>query len=451
MSAKQPVRNSGIFDQKVSRYLCYPSVEHFVPEVGGAQHEAWLRAIPSGGRIGVYIHVPFCEKLCWFCSCRTQAVRSPKIVADYVGSLLREIRRIAELLPAGVEIGRIHWGGGSPLILSPEDMARLGRTTRSSLAVAADAEFTVEIDARRVVPETIEALIGQGMTRSTLFVQDFDPRVQRAIGRLQSLDDTGRAVRLLRKGGVGSIGIDMLYGLPLQGCVQVLETANAILSVEPDRVALFGYAHVPWMAKRQNMINEAQLPGTEERLTQYGIAAEYFVRAGYDPVGIDHFVKPEDAMARAAREGRLRRRHLAYTDDSLDAVIGIGASAISSFRQGFLQNERQTVAYSARIGAERLAIQRGWAFSLEDKVRGRAIEMLMCGFRVDLAALRREFGDFASILDAGLATARERFGEAVALEGETFRIVRDGPILARLIARCLDARNAAEGRYSGAI
>ena len=132
-------------------------------------------------------------------------------------------------------------------------------------------------------------------------------------------------------------------------------------------------------------------------------------------------------------------------------MIGIGASAISSFRQGFLQNERQTVAYSARIGAERLAIQRGWAFSLEDKVRGRAIEMLMCGFRVDLAALRREFGDFASILDAGLATARERFGEAVALEGETFRIVRDGPILARLIARCLDARNAAEGRYSGAI
>jgi oxygen-independent coproporphyrinogen III oxidase len=438
--------------ERVSRYICYPSVVHFVPEVGADRYEAWISALEPGSAIGIYLHVPFCERLCWFCACRTQAAVSVAQVSSYVESVLHEIRRMAARLPVGVVVRKMHWAGGSPMVLSLSDIARLGRELRTRLNVTPDAEFAVEIDARRADPDRIEALISAGMTRATLFVPDLDPRVQLAIGRVQEERDAALTVRHLRAGGVRTVGIDILYGLPRQGLSQVERTVAQVIGMEPDRIALQGYAHVPWMARRQRMIEEGDLPDSGARVEQYRAAAAALRGAGYRSVGVEHFAREGDPLLHLAETGRLRHRHLAFTDDSIEAVIGLGASAISSFRQGRVQNAQRTLDYRAGIRAGLPAAQQGWVFSLEDQVRGRAIEMLMCDFRVDMAQLRREFGDFAAIVTPGLESAIRQFTGVACSDGEGgLSIPSDGPMFARLVARCLDPTYVLGQRFSYAI
>ncbi len=379
----------------VPRYTSYPTAPHFTKEVGAETYRRWLTEIAPDAALSLYVHIPFCDELCWFCACRTQGSKMYYPVTRYLAQLEREIARVAALLGPDHPITQMHWGGGSPTVLAPGDVRRLARLMREHFPRLAEAEFAVEFDPRDMTPERVEAFRDAGLGRASIGVQDFDEEVQAAIGRRQGWEMTRDVIAALRDIGVSGINIDLLYGLPRQTRASLAATIEKVIELAPDRLALFGYAHVPWMAKRQKLIDERTLPGTEERRAQFALAQEMLLAAGYTRVGIDHFARPGDALARARDEGRLRRNFQGYTVDPADALIGFGASAIGSVPQGYVQNEAVTALYQLRVEKDGLATYRGKGLSLDDKVRRDAIEEILCHFRLDVERLRARYGDFA--------------------------------------------------------
>lgn len=440
------LRDLGLFDSRLPRYTSYPTAPNFSAGVGAAAQGEWLGAVDPGVPVSVYLHIPFCERLCWFCACHTQGTKTLAPVEAYVEALEVELALVAARLPAGVRMGRLHWGGGTPTILPPVLIHRLAAAVRAAIPPAEGCDFSVEIDPTLVDRAKIEALAEEGLTRASLGIQDFDPVVQQAIGRLQSFEETRRTVGDLRACGVGSLNTDLVYGLPHQSEARLEATVGQVLTLAPDRVAIFGYAHVPWASKRQKLIDEAALPGDVARVRLAGLAAEGFEAAGYRRIGIDHFALPGDGLERAARGGRLRRNFQGYTDDDCPTLIGLGASSISRFPQGYVQNAAATHAWQGRVAAGELGGARGHALGGEDRVRARAIEMLLCDFRLDFAAL----GPEGEALRAEAAGVAERFGELVALDADGLVIRPEGVALARIVASCFDGYLAAGGRFSRA-
>jgi oxygen-independent coproporphyrinogen-3 oxidase len=439
--------NLDLFERNVPRYRSYPAPGRFHAGVGAERFDAWLAALPAGSRVALQLHIPFCDRLCWFCACRTQAAPGRAAIDAYLAALGAEVDRVVARLPAGAAVAAMHWGGGTPTMLAPAQVRRLTERVRRALPVPA---FTVEADARSLAPAALAALVEAGLTGAELCLPDLDPEVQRAIGRRQDRAATAAAVALLRAAGV-SVGLELLYGLPAQSLGSFTATCRAALALAPDRLTLTGYAHVPWIAKRQGMVDARRLPATAARLAQLRRAAELAGAAGYVAVGIDRFVRPGDPLARAAAEGRLRRGLMGYAEAGVAAVIGFGAGAISGFPQGYVQNADATGEYRARIAAGPGAGCRGFALDLADRVRGRAIEMLMCDFHLDLAALRAEFGDFALLLEPEIAAAAARFGGLVERSAQGLRILAEPPLLARQVARAFDARADPSGRDGQAV
>jgi oxygen-independent coproporphyrinogen-3 oxidase len=439
MSWRAPLTDIASPDRDPPRYATYPTAARFGPAIGPAQADAWLRALPAGSRVSVHVHVPFCEKLCWFCSCRTQGATTVAPVLDYLEALEAEIDRVGSLLPEGVEIGAVSWGGGSPTILPPEAMRRLDAHLRAALPIAADAGFAVEIEPHGLPMEKLAALRDCQLSGARIGLQDFDPRIGRAIGRTLEFERVAGAFEALRATGVGRIDVDLLYGLPLQGASELAATCDAAAALGPERLSIGEYAHVPWMAKRQRMIPEASLPDAEERAAQLAIGAARIEAAGYARVGVDQFVRPGDALAVAATDGRLRRGLGGYAERLPDAVIGIGAAALSQFPQGYVQNAAETGVYADLVRRGCSAAARGAALSLEDRVRARAIEMIFCDLGVDLGRLRSEFGDFARMVESACAAALERFDGMVAATAAGIALRVREPMLARSVARLFDA------------
>ena len=444
------LRAHGLFDARVPRYTSYPTAPVFSTEVGAEVQAQALASLDPAEPVSVYVHIPFCERLCWFCACRTQGTRRLSPVEAYLGSVERELAHMAELLPRGMRMGRLHWGGGTPTILTPALIARLSDAVRAVFAPAPDFEFAVETDPTMIDAAKIEALRAAGMTRASIGVQDFDPRVQMAIGRHQPVETTRACVEALRAAGVTSLNLDLVYGLPHQTETTLATTLEAALQLAPDRIALFGYAHVPHMAKRQQLIDETALPGDEARHQLARQAARQFAGAGFDAIGIDHFARPADSLAEAARRGRLRRNFQGYTDDTCTTLIGIGASAVSRFPQGYVQNAAATMAYVERIGRFGLAGARGHVFSAEDRLRARAIEQLLCDFRTDDAAIRREIGPDRGALRCAHLAVKARFGDLVELGDDGLAIRPEARPLARIIASAYDAYGDTGAIYSKA-
>lgn len=440
-----------MFERKVPRYTSYPTAAFFEDGIGSSHFDSWTRVLPRNSEIEVYLHIPFCAQICWFCACRTQGLGTGQGVGPYLEALKVEVIRTGKLLPKGTRVTRLSWGGGSPSVLEPNQIADLGACLRAHLPIVSDSTLSVEIDPRHTDTEKLDALAALGMRRVTFGVTDFDPDVQQAVGRRQSRGATAACVAALRQRGVTSVGIDVLYGLPHQTTGTLGETIETVVDLAPDRIALTGYAHVPWMAKRQRMISESSLPDTAERLVQFEKGRKLIARSGYVPVGIDHFSRPSDPLAEAAMSGRLTRTFQGYGDDGVRALLGLGVSSISRFPQGYVQNASRTRAYIARIEDGLAGAERGVALTLDDRIRGRAIEMLMCGFRIDLAVLREEFGDFVDILDPSINSAKASFGTDVLADVDKFEIIGEGPLLARLVARHFDCREIGETRYSQAI
>jgi oxygen-independent coproporphyrinogen-3 oxidase len=432
------LRRLGLFDAKVPRYTSYPPATKFSNDVTGDVFREWVGAIPEGSSISVYIHVPFCRRLCWFCACRTQGTRSDEPVRAYTETLKQEIANLREILPRGVNIARLHWGGGTPTLLQPAQMQDLAGTIFEAMPLAEDAEFSVEIDPNEIDEGRLGALASIGMNRASIGVQDFDEDIQKTIGRIQGYEVTRDTVEALRAHGIRSLNADILYGLPHQNQQRIAESVQMLLSLSPDRVALYGYAHVPWMAKRQSMIPTDALPSPEERLHLFNTARRLFLWDGYDEIGIDHFARPTDSMAVAARTGHLRRNFQGYTDDTCDVLLGLGASAISKFPQGYAQNAAGPAQYQACVRDGVMATGRGHVFKGEDLWRGRMIEMLLCSFRIETAEIVDRFGvDPATIADM-YAEVDKAFPGMTRTTPDGFEIVEEGRPLARMIARAFD-------------
>ncbi len=435
------------------RYTSFPTAPNFHNGIDSKRYRAWLEALPAGSPLSLYLHIPYCESLCWFCGCHTKATRSYAPVASYLRRLQEEIGLVSRALPKGLSVRSIHWGGGTPTMLASEDISAVATALRSAFDVAADAEFAAEIDPRSLTRDRITALAEAGLTRASLGVQDFNPRVQKAINREQSLALTKAAVDALRGAGVAAINIDVLYGLPHQSTRILIETLLKVLQLQPDRIALFGYAHVPWLKRHQRLIDEAALPGVKERFRASHLASELMIAWGYERIGIDHFALPDDPLAVAARSGRLHRNFQGYTSDDCEALIGLGASAISRLPQGYAQNAVPVDEYSRRVAAGELAVTRGIELKREDRVRGYAIERLMCDFRLNEADVRRRFGADAEPLLADAERLAMDDGDGILFkEGGTIRVTEQGRPFVRSICAALDPYFGVGGaRHSAAV
>lgn len=441
----------GLFDAKVPRYTSYPTAPQFSADTTSQHTRAWITAIPPESRISLYLHIPFCRRLCWFCACRTQGTSSNDPVIAYLSTLKREIALLSELLPQDVSLSRVHWGGGTPTLLDAEMVADLAQAVRDLAPLAEGGEFSVEIDPNEVDQLRIDALAAAGMTRASIGVQDFDDEIQTTIGRLQSFDVTRNAADMLRAAGIGSLNTDILFGLPHQTTEKIAASVQKLLTLSPDRVALYGYAHVPWMARRQSLIPSDALPAPEDRLKLFETARQLFEWDGYRQIGIDHFAVPHDPLAIAAQSGQLRRNFQGYTDEPAEVLIGLGASAISKFPQGYAQNASATSAYTKAIRADTLATARGHEFTPEDKLRGRLIEAIMCDFKVDISELCGGFPDRAAHINALLHNAADTFGDLVKFSAEVFQILPEGEPLTRIIARHFDAYDMSNAGHASAI
>ena len=441
----------GLFDARVPRYTSYPTATRFGTEITADIHSNWINRIQAGSSISLYMHFPFCRRLCWFCACRTQGVSSLSPVEHYVDVIIHELELAARSLPSSVKLSHLHWGGGTPTLLSPSMMNRLSDELRKIFIFDDDLEFSVEIDPTELDQERCNMLKKIGMTRASVGIQDFDIEIQRIIGREQSYVQTQTAIEMLRAAGITSINADIVFGLPDQTPERLSDTVQKLLSLTPDRVALYGYAHVPWMAKRQALIPEEKLPSPVERLKLFETAQEMFLWDGYDAIGIDHFARPNDSMTKAAQAGRLRRNFQGYTTDTSDVLLGLGASSISKFPQGFSQNMASTSTYSKTISENQFATYRGHGLSYDDKLRARLIEMIMCYFQVDLNAIRSEFNIAQSALDAMLAPIVNKYEGLISLAHDHMTIAEKARPLARMIAREFDAYEVAPEGHSHAI
>ena len=451
MTTDSQLAKLGLFDARVPRYTSYPTAPHFATAVGAPDFSDWAGALPVDSDVSLYIHIPFCRRLCWFCACRTQGTASLAPVATYLETLKAEIDLLAARLPAGVRLSALHWGGGTPTLLAPEMITELAGAIFAAVPMAPGGEFSVEIDPGEIDDARLDALAAAGMTRASIGVQDFDPEIQKIIGREQSFEVTEAAVNGIRARGVTSLNTDILYGLPNQSRTRITESVQKLLSLSPDRVALYGYAHVPWMARRQTLIPSDALPSPQERLHLFDTARRLFLWDGYDEVGIDHFARAGDSMAVAARDGTLRRNFQGYTVDPAPALIGLGASAISRFPQGYAQNLSGTGDYTREIRAGRFATGRGHAFAGDDLLRGRMIELLMCSFRIDRSAVQAEFDIPDEQLDRMFGEVRDRFGDFVRLTAAGLEIPPEGRPLTRMIARTFDSYEMSRTGHSHAI
>ena len=373
-------------EKRIPRYTSYPTALQFGPVVDAGTYATWLAALPAEASVSIYLHVPFCAELCFYCGCHTTVARGYAPVASYVDLLKREISLVGDIVgPRRAE--HVHWGGGTPTMLSAQDFSRVIASLQKNFTFTPNAELAVEIDPRTLTRQYAFALADAGVTRASLGVQDFDERVQQAVGRLQSVAQTARVADWLREAGITSINLDLMYGLPYQTVASVAATIERVLRLDPDRIALFGYAHVPWMKRHQRLLPEQALPDTDERFAQNRIAAEILLGAGYRAIGLDHFAKAGDPLARQQQDGRLRRNFQGYTTDDTRNLIGFGTSAIGSLPDGYVQNAPATVAYRKALAAGKLATVRGCALTGEDRLRRDIIECLMCNLEVDVAEM----------------------------------------------------------------
>jgi oxygen-independent coproporphyrinogen-3 oxidase len=437
----------------VPRYTSYPTAPHFHAGIDSDTYAGWLAALPATTPLSVYVHIPFCDRLCWFCGCHTKQVLRYDPIAAYLPALHKEIATVSTLLAGRGKATALHLGGGSPSMLAPADLLALADGVRQQFSTVGDMEFSIEVDPNDMTDDRYDGFAAAGVTRISIGVQDFDEKVQRAINRLQSVEQTRAVVDGVRARGVRSVNLDVLYGLPHQTTESLLRTIDLVLDMRPDRIALFGYAHVPWMKTHQRMIDEAALPNLTERFRQSQAAAARIVAAGYRSIGIDHFALPSDSLAVAAASGHLHRNFQGYTTDAAPALLGFGASAIGGLPQGYVQNVTATGQYLKAIETTGLVVARGVALTEDDRTRRWVIEQLMCNFAVPIAELTRLFGATGKAVLEEMYNAVLCDGDGlVTFDDEAYTVTELGKPFVRTIASAFDTYLAAGlGRHSAAV
>lgn len=428
----------------VPRYTSYPTAADFSSETGVGAALAWAAATRADEAVSAYLHVPFCDKLCWYCGCATSVPNGYRRVADYVALLLKEIALRGAAMGPHAGIGHLHFGGGSPNILDPNDFLQIIDALHLHFGIRPGAEIAVELDPRTMKPGQVDAFAQAGVSRVSLGVQTLAADVQDAINRVQPREMVMALIGELRGVGIGAINMDLMYGLPYQTTQHVAEAACFAAETGAARVSVFGYAHVPWFAKHQRAIDETALAGLAERFAQARVAAMTLEAAGYVAIGLDHYARRDDALAIAAREGRLHRNFQGYTDDPCETLIGIGATAISQFRGGYIQNFKDRKAWGEAVAAGHLPVERGIALTPDDRLRARAIETLMCKLEVDVAETCAAERQPAHSLDDALEMARALQAAGLCeVSGTRITVPEEARIMLRTVAQCFDVRSPA--------
>ena len=361
---------SELIERPVPRYTSYPPATAFRDDVGTDDQQRALNAVPAGTPLSLYLHIPYCQQICWYCGCNTGAAGRTHRLTAYLAALEAEISMIAKLLGDRGKLRRIAFGGGSPNAIDPIDFVRIVDRLVTIFGAGAAPDVSVEIDPRAFTREWAMTLSIAQVTRVSFGVQSFDPDIQAAIGRIQPVDMIDTCMAALRARGITSVNFDLMYGLPFQTIEKLDATLDEVVRTRPSRIALFGYAHVPQMFPRQRRIDASALPNAEQRFAQAAHGYDRLVAEGYVPIGFDHFALPGDPLAMAANKGQVRRNFQGFTEDQSDVLIGLGASAISLFPGAIIQNEKNPGAYRDYISEGRLAGARGVRLALEDQRRG---------------------------------------------------------------------------------
>ena len=429
--------------RSLPRYTSYPTALAFQPAPDDVLPRGWLSTIQPTDILSIYVHVPFCERLCWYCGCHTSVPNGYDRIAGFLGHLGQELDLWADATPAHAGAAHIHFGGGSPNALSTDDFSGLLASISRRFALRRDVEVAVELDPGHLNRDFARGLGAAGVTRASLGVQTLDPAVQRLVNRIQPLERVQTAVADIRAGGVDAISFDMMYGLPGQNPDNVADSLKTALTLAPDRVALFGYAHVPWMKKHQAMIRQEDLADVAGRWSQAEAAEAVLMAHGYVRIGMDHFARPDDPMARQLANGGLRRNFQGYTDDPARVLIGLGPSAISAFPQGYAQNAARMDQWAGAVESGHLPVARQLAMTAEDRLRGAVIERLMCELEVDVGAVCLAEGDAVTALDDGLIAARALASDGLCtVDGRLIRVPPGISRLVRVVAACFDQHSA---------
>lgn len=428
------------YDARLPWYTIYPTVPDFSAAVGARDCEEWLRRLPTDDAVSLYIHVPFCRSTCWYCGFPRSTTGGDAPILNYLAVLHEEIRLVAAQAQDALPVSDVHFGGGTPTLIAPAEFLALMEFLRRRFSFRQPAAVAVEIDPRTFTVEMAETLGAAGVNRASLGVQSFDPVVQKAINRTQSEAETAAAIEALRRNGITRSNFDLIYGLPKQTVQSCIRTAETAVAMRPDRLAVFGYAHVPSFRKNQRLIEEAALPDTVARAEQAAAMAGTLVAAGYRQIGLDHFALPDDELALAQRTGRLRRNSLGYSADTCQTVIGLGASAIGRVGHGYVLNEIATGSYTRHIRAGRLAASKGYALCNEDRVRAAIIERLMCDLEADVPSICAAFGfDPVPLLDSAERLPMLAEDGVVDIESGFIRVRQEHRFLLRAVAAAFDA------------
>jgi oxygen-independent coproporphyrinogen-3 oxidase len=439
VSAEQLAR----YDSVGPRYTSYPTAVDFHPGYGDANYRRSLSQADLDGDapLSVYTHIPFCVERCWFCGCHTFATTHHQITKPYVEHLKVEMERVASLLPHRRKVAQYHLGGGTPTYLSPDELVHLVQEFQRHFQFLPNAERAIEVDPRVTTTAHVETLGGLGFNRMSMGVQDFDPEVQRAIGREQPIEATADLVEGARKSGFQGVNLDLIYGLPRQTQASFERTIAQTIAMRPDRVAVYSFAYLPNQRGHQRQIQVPAMPGRDEKFALLAIAREGFMRAGYQAIGMDHFALPSDELAVAQREGRLQRNFMGYTVMAGVDMIGFGVSAIGDVRGALVQDEKKLVHYYAMLDQGLLPVARGYQRTPDDEIRRDVIHTLMCNFVVDRKVIEARHGIvFADYLRDSLAKLAPYVADGMCqVDDAGIRAIGLGQVFVRNLAMCFDA------------
>ncbi len=431
------------FDIPGPRYTSYPTADRFVEAFDVQAFEGWLERrgeLPSTAALSLYVHLPFCASLCYYCACNKVITKDSGRAAEYLDAIEREVEMVSAKLTGGRHVEQLHLGGGTPTFLSNDELRRLMAVLTARFPLVENGEISVEVDPRSTPPDKVVVLGELGFNRLSAGVQDFDPAVQRAVNRLQSFEMTQATVEAARKCGFKSVNLDLIYGLPKQSRETFAKTLDKILVLSPERIALYNYAHLPERFKSQRRIEAADLPSAQEKMGIMLDAIQRLTEAGYRYIGMDHFAKASDDLARAQSQGRLHRNFQGYTTRPDCDLVGLGVSAISKIGPTYSQNVRELDEYYERIRDGQLPTARGVLLDMDDLVRRAVIMALMCHFEVSKEAIetahlikfddyfKRDLADLKPFEEAGL----------VEVSPEWVTVTPKGKLLVRAVAMCFD-------------
>ena len=432
------------FNRPGPRYTSYPTAPMFANSFTGDDYVAEIDTTNADGNardISLYAHFPFCEKLCYFCGCNMRVSHDRSLIATYNEYLKREIAMIADRISPNRRLSQMHFGGGTPSYLTPSEIADVGAFIRETFEFADDIEASVEIDPRGLTAEHVAAFRSSGFNRISMGVQDFELSVQKAINRVQSEAISRQAVEWARESGFESVNLDLIYGLPHQTLETFSTTVDKVIDISPDRIAVFNYAHVPWLKKHQNLIKEEDLPAVDDRLLILQMTIDKLTAAGYQYIGMDHFAKTTDELAIAQNNKTLYRNFQGYSTKAGCDVYAFGMSAISQFENIYAQNVKTVPEYFERIGAGVAATNVGYRMTPDDHIRKETIRQIMCHLSIDKGAVANRFGiDFDRYFADDLPKLREFVDEALLeITDKHIRVAGQGKLIIRNIAMCFDA------------